>query len=92
MSGIGAGGVESAAVGSASPSRRPAVFSVRILAADYYLADPDARFQGEDGLTPEFAPLGTPLRCVPVLRVFGLTPQGQKCLVHVHNVGVFNGR
>ncbi|KAI9023323.1 hypothetical protein DFJ74DRAFT_606172 [Hyaloraphidium curvatum] len=85
------GGSAGAGTPSSSAARRPAAVSVRILCIDHYLAPPDARFQGDavggrGGVYSEFAPTGTPLRCVPVLRVYGLTPVGQKCLVHVHNV------
>jgi hypothetical protein len=71
----------------ATPARRLAAVSVRILAIDHYQTRPDERFEG-DAVHAEFSPPGTPLRHVPVIRVYGLTTAGQKCLVHVHNVGL----
>lgn len=57
------------------------VFSVRIVSIDYYMAAPIpdvdisySAFQGEK------------VKEVPVIRVFGSTPAGQKACVHIHGV------
>jgi hypothetical protein len=56
-------------------------FAVRIVSLDYYLAQPIP------GLDVCYSSLeGTPVDRVPVVRVFGATPSGQKCCVHLHKV------
>ena len=59
----------------------PRAFVVRIVSIDYYMARP----------VPEvdlsYAPLeGTAIDQVPVVRIFGSTPSGQKACVHLHKV------
>jgi DNA polymerase zeta len=52
---------------------------VRIVALDYYMAPP------LPGLDPCYSGLeGAPVDRVPVVRVFGATPAGQKACVHLH--------
>jgi len=56
-------------------------FSCRIVTSDYYLTPPvkdlDACFSD---LT------SSAVERVPVIRIFGATPAGQKCCLHVHGV------
>eukprot|EP00741_Cyanophora_paradoxa_P018140 tig00021038_g17514.t1 len=60
-----------------SPPR--AAFSIRIVNADFYMAPPIARAD------PMRSPLtGAVVREVPVVRVFGSTPAGQKACLHLH--------
>ncbi|KAI8464894.1 MAG: hypothetical protein J3K34DRAFT_452615 [Monoraphidium minutum] len=55
------------------------VFSLRIVSLDYYLAAPIP------GLDVCYSSLeGTPVDRVPVVRIFGATPAGQKCCLHLH--------
>jgi DNA polymerase zeta len=59
------------------------VFNVRIVALDYYLAQPIP------AVDVCFSPLeGTAIDQVPVIRIFGSTPSGQHVCVHVHKVRV----
>ncbi len=56
--------------------------SVRIVSLDYYMAKP------LPGLDVCFSPLeGTPVERVPIVRIFGSTPSGQKTCLHLHKVG-----
>lgn len=69
----------------ASQQRQPPVFSVpfmsRIVSIDYYMAPPVPQ------LDYCFSSLeGTVVEQVPVVRIFGATPAGQKACVHVHRV------
>jgi hypothetical protein len=58
------------------------VFSMRVVALDHYLARP------LPGLDPCVSSLeGTAIDQVPVIRVFGSTPSGQKACLHLHQVG-----
>ncbi|KAF8038551.1 hypothetical protein BT93_B1173 [Corymbia citriodora subsp. variegata] len=66
---------------SSGPEKEPAIFSVRIVSIDYYMARPIpsvdvcySSFQGEK------------VNEVPVIRVYGSTPAGQKTCLHVHKV------
>ncbi|XP_006839989.1 PREDICTED: DNA polymerase zeta catalytic subunit [Chrysochloris asiatica] len=57
------------------------MFSVRIVTADYYMASP---LQGLDICQ---SPLTrAPVKKVPVVRVFGATPAGQKTCLHLHGI------
>lgn len=57
------------------------MFSVRIVTADYYMASP------LPGLDICQSPLTQhPVKKVPVVRVFGATPAGQKTCLHLHGV------
>ncbi|KAL4028957.1 hypothetical protein IC575_012175 [Cucumis melo] len=57
------------------------VFSVRVVSIDYYLAPP---IPGLDISYSSFQ--GGKVNEVPVLRIYGSTPAGQKTCVHVHGV------
>ena len=56
-------------------------FSIRIVSLDYYLAPP------VPGLDVTFSSLkGTVVDTVPIVRVFGSTPSGQRVCLHLHQV------
>lgn len=56
-------------------------FSLRIVSLDYYLAPP------VPGLDVAFSSLeGTAVDTVPIVRVFGSTPTGQRVCLHLHQV------
>ncbi|KAM8952408.1 DNA polymerase zeta catalytic subunit isoform 2-T2 [Pelodytes ibericus] len=57
------------------------MFSLRLVTADYYLAAP---LPGLDVTTSHFR--DCPVRRVPVVRVFGATPAGQKTCLHLHGI------
>ena len=58
-----------------------ALISVRLFTMEHYIADPIP------GLDVTFSPSrGYAVRKVPVLRIFGPTPAGQKCCLHLHGV------
>ncbi|XP_061750093.1 DNA polymerase zeta catalytic subunit-like [Nerophis ophidion] len=57
------------------------MFAVRIVTADYYLASPLPQL---DVGYSEFR--GSDVQKVPVVRVFGATPAGQKTCLHLHGV------
>ncbi|ESO87295.1 hypothetical protein LOTGIDRAFT_107463 [Lottia gigantea] len=57
------------------------MFSLRIVTTDHYLATP---IPGLDVTRSEFR--GTEVKKVPILRIFGSTPAGQKTCMHVHGV------
>ncbi|XP_037014910.2 DNA polymerase zeta catalytic subunit isoform X1 [Artibeus jamaicensis] len=57
------------------------MFSVRIVTADYYMASP---LQGLD--ICESPLTQAPVKKVPVVRVFGATPAGQKTCLHLHGI------
>ncbi|XP_015714084.1 DNA polymerase zeta catalytic subunit isoform X1 [Coturnix japonica] len=57
------------------------MFSVRIVTADYYMGSP---LPGLDPCQSHFRE--APTRRVPVVRVFGATPAGQKTCLHLHGV------
>jgi hypothetical protein len=57
------------------------IFSLRIVSLDYYLAPPI------QGLDVSFSSLeGTAVDLVPIIRVFGSTPAGQRVCLHLHQV------
>ncbi|XP_061603090.1 DNA polymerase zeta catalytic subunit [Cololabis saira] len=56
------------------------MFAVRLVSADYYLARPGPL----DVLWSEFR--GSAVSAVPVVRIFGATPAGQKTCLHLHGV------
>ncbi|KAG1708451.1 DNA polymerase zeta catalytic subunit [Nymphon striatum] len=57
------------------------LFSVRLVTADYYLSAP---IRGLDVCYSDFR--GTQVTKVPVIRIFGTTPRGQKTCLHIHGV------
>ncbi|XP_050171813.1 DNA polymerase zeta catalytic subunit isoform X2 [Myiozetetes cayanensis] len=57
------------------------MFSVRIVTADYYMGSP---LPGLDPCQSSFRE--APARRVPVVRVFGATPAGQKTCLHLHGI------
>ncbi|KAM8847502.1 DNA polymerase zeta catalytic subunit [Synchiropus picturatus] len=57
------------------------MFSLRIVTADYYLASP---IQELDVRYSEFRQ--SEVKKVPVVRIFGVTPAGQKTCLHLHGV------
>uniref|UniRef100_J3MNX6 DNA polymerase zeta catalytic subunit n=1 Tax=Oryza brachyantha TaxID=4533 RepID=J3MNX6_ORYBR len=63
-------------VGTASP-----VLSVRIVSLDYYMAPP---LPGFDFSYSQFH--GAEVEEVPVIRIYGSTPAGQKTCLHIHRV------
>lgn len=56
-------------------------FAVRIVTADFYLAK---TMPGLDVGYSDFR--GSPVRQVPVIRIYGATPGGQRTCLHVHGV------
>lgn len=59
----------------------PQMDKLRIVYVDYYLTKPIA---GLDELYAEFR--GEQIKRVPVVRIFGVTEDGEKACLHVHNV------
>ncbi|KAL6531342.1 hypothetical protein OROMI_027705 [Orobanche minor] len=60
---------------------QPQVFSVRIVSIDYYMASPIP------GLDISYSPVhGGKVNEVPVIRIYGSTPGGQKTCLHIHRV------
>nr|XP_020660991.1 DNA polymerase zeta catalytic subunit [Pogona vitticeps] len=68
--------------GCAQRSRSAAnMFSVRVVTADYYLSSP---LPGLDPCQSHFRE--APVKKVPVVRIFGATPAGQKTCLHLHGI------
>ncbi|KAG8223007.1 hypothetical protein J437_LFUL000715, partial [Ladona fulva] len=57
------------------------MFSVRIITADHYMCQP---LPDLDVIYSDFR--GTEVKQVPVIRIFGSTPRGEKVCLHVHGV------
>ncbi|XP_070589453.1 DNA polymerase zeta catalytic subunit [Erythrolamprus reginae] len=57
------------------------MFSVRVVTADYYMSSP---LPGLDPCQSAFRE--APVKKVPVVRVFGATPSGQKTCLHLHGI------
>ncbi|XP_015276270.1 PREDICTED: DNA polymerase zeta catalytic subunit-like [Gekko japonicus] len=57
------------------------MFSVRVVTADYYMSSP---LPGLDPCQSDFRE--APVKRVPVVRVFGATPSGQKTCLHLHGI------
>jgi DNA polymerase zeta len=64
---------------SSPPNDSISAFSVRIVSVDSYMAKPIA---GMDICYSSF--IGCAIDSVPVVRIFGATPSGQKTCVHLH--------
>lgn len=58
------------------------MFSVRIVNSDFYLADPIANLDAGNSKFREDATVSK----VPVIRIYGATPSGQKTCLHVHGI------
>ena len=56
-------------------------FAVRIVTADFYMAKPVSGF---DVGYSDFR--CSPVRHVPVIRIYGATPAGQRTCLHIHGV------
>lgn len=69
------------AIMASTPAKHTPPFVVRIVSIDYYMAAPlpgvDVNFNSVEG---------TRIEQVPVVRIFGSTPAGQKACLHVHQV------
>ncbi|CEH17017.1 probable catalytic subunit of dna polymerase zeta upr-1 [Ceraceosorus bombacis] len=59
------------------------LFRLRLINIDHVLCDPTPYDRATSAFNPPDQPL---LRKVPVLRIFGATPQGQRVCCHVHGV------
>jgi hypothetical protein len=59
-------------------------FSLRIVDCDFYMCKPKKEF---DFIYSSFH--GTAIDRVPVVRIFGSTPSGQKTCLHLHKVSFF---
>lgn len=60
-------------------------FAVRIVSLDYYMARP---IPGLDDCYSQLE--GRGIDQVPIIRIFGSTPSGQKACVHIHGVRLPN--
>ncbi|EPQ27522.1 uncharacterized protein PFL1_05060 [Pseudozyma flocculosa PF-1] len=67
---------------SPPPKQKHSFFRVRLINIDHVLTYPSGLDRTECAFNAE----GQPLRKVPVLRIFGATPAGQRVCLHVHNV------
>ena len=70
-----------AGMSAGAPATPAPVFAVRIVSLDHYMARP------EPGLDVCYSELeGSVVERVPVVRIFGATPMGQKTCLHLHKV------
>lgn len=60
-------------------STQGSFFRMNIISVDYYMTHPNA---SQDIVYSSFS--GTAVSQVPVIRVWGSTPNNQKCLLHIH--------
>ena len=58
------------------------MFSVRIVNSDFYIADPIPDLDVRNSKFRE----NTSAAKVPVIRIYGATPSGQKTCLHVHGI------
>jgi len=66
-------------------SSETALVSVRLVTMDYYLSSPSTDTKNQfDPIYSMFR--SAPIKKVPVLRVFGSTPGGQKTCLHIHGI------
>ena len=63
-------------------AKKEMMFSVRIVNSDFYLADPIANLDAGNSKFREDATVSK----VPVIRIYGATPSGQKTCLHVHGI------
>lgn len=77
----GAGPMATPPTAVPSPSTPPEAFSLRIVSLDHYMASP---IPGFDVCWSELE--GGAVQKVPVVRIFGPTPAGQKACLHLHGV------
>lgn len=69
----------------ASILSREVLISVRIVSMDYYMAPPST--EADNLLDPVYSMFrSAPIKRVPILRVFGSTPAGQKACLHIHGI------
>ena len=69
----------------ASILSREVLISVRIVTMDYYMAPPST--EADNLLDPVYSMFrSAPIKRVPILRVFGSTPAGQKACLHIHGI------
>ena len=62
--------------------KKEMMFSVRIVNSDFYLADPIANLDVCNSTFREDAAVSK----VPLIRIYGATPSGQKTCLHVHGI------
>ena len=59
-----------------------AFISIRLVTMDHYMSDPIT-----SDLDPVYSSFrSSPVKKVPVLRIFGPTPNGQKTCLHLHGI------
>ena len=62
-----------------------AMISVRLLTMDHYMIAPSE--DSSNNFDPVYSMFrSAPIHRVPVLRVFGTTPAGQKACLHIHGI------
>ena len=60
------------------------MFSCRIVTTDHYQSSP------LDGLDLTYSDFwNAPIDSVPILRIYGITPAGQKTCMHIHGVSLW---
>ena len=62
-----------------------AMISVRLLTMDSYMNNPSQ--DSSNDFDPVYSMFrSAPIQKVPILRVFGITPAGQKACLHIHGI------